>query len=89
MKLKAGLKVRNIAGESVVLMQAKGVTDMTKVISLNKSSLFLWNKLVGKDFELEDVTNLLLGQYEVEKAQAEADAAKWIETLEGCGAIVK
>lgn len=88
MKIKEGLKVRTIAGESVVLMQAKGVVDMTKVVSLNKSSLYLWNELVGKEFEIEDVASKLMDNYEVEEERARADAAKWVEKMQDSGVII-
>ena len=41
MKIRDEYKVREIAGEHVVIMQGRYGADMTKVISLNESSLFL------------------------------------------------
>lgn len=81
MRINSNLKIRKIAGESVVIMQGNGVADMTKVISLNSTSEYLWNNLVGKDFELEDVIKLLLDEFNVEEAIARKDAENWIEKL--------
>ena len=50
MKIRDEYKVREIAGEHVVIMQGRYGADMTKVISLNESSLFLWNELAGREF---------------------------------------
>ena len=61
--------------------------DMTRVISLNETSLLLWNELQGKEFEVEDVINTLTTNYEVEREVAAADAAKWIEKLNECDLV--
>ena len=48
---RKGCKVREIAGENVVILQGNHVSDMTRIIALNESSLLLWNELYGKEFE--------------------------------------
>ena len=50
MKFKEGYKVRSMAGENVVIMQGTAGSDMTRIISLNDSSLLLWNELQDKEF---------------------------------------
>ena len=65
MKFKEGYKVRSMAGENVVIMQGTAGSDMTRIISLNDSSLLLWNELQGKEFEVETVRDLLLENYEI------------------------
>lgn len=52
MKIRQGYKVREIAGENVVIMQGKAGADMTRIITFNDSALLLWNELQGKDFGL-------------------------------------
>ena len=63
MKIKQGYKVRDIAGENVVIMQGKVGADMTRIITFNDSALLLWNELLGKDFELEDAVRILTSNY--------------------------
>lgn len=84
MKFKEGYKVRDIAGEHVVIMQGRFGSDMTRVIALNETSLLLWNELQGKEFDADDVKRILLENYEVEESVAERDAAAWIGKLEEC-----
>ena len=48
MKIREEYKVREMAGEHVVIMQGRLGVDMTKIISLNESALYLWNALAGK-----------------------------------------
>ncbi|MBQ7856632.1 MAG: PqqD family protein [Alistipes sp.] len=87
MKFKEGYKVREIAGEHVVIMQGRFGVDMTRVIALNESSLLLWNELQGKEFSVEDVKQVLLDNYEVEEAVATRDAEAWIAKLAECNLI--
>ena len=87
MKFKAGYKVRSIAGENVVIMQGAAGSDMTRIISLNDSSLFLWNKLQDREFEVADVAAALIEEYEIDTEIAERDAKAWIEKLAECGLI--
>ncbi len=87
MKFKDGYKVRSMAGENVVIMQGTAGSDMTRIISLNDSSLLLWNELQGKEFEVADVANILVENYEIDLATAERDAKAWVEKLQECGLI--
>ena len=87
MKIKAEYKVRSMAGENVVIMQGTAGSDMTRIISLNASSLLLWNELQGREFEVADVANILVEEYGIDRDTAERDAQKWIEKLAECGLI--
>ena len=87
MKFKDGYKVRSIAGENVVIMQGTAGSDMTRIISLNDSSLLLWNELQGKKFEVADVANILVENYGIDLATAERDAKAWVEKLQECNLI--
>ena len=87
MKFKEGYKVRSMAGENVVIMQGTAGSDMTRIISLNDSSLLLWNELQGKEFEVADVATILTETYEIDAEIAERDAKAWVEKLAECGLI--
>lgn len=87
MKFKEGYKVRDIAGEHVVIMQGRYGSDMTRVIALNETSMMLWNALQGKEFDASEVKRLLIENYDVDEATAERDAKAWIEKLEECNLV--
>ena len=87
MKLKKEYKVRSMAGENVVIMQGTAGSDMTRIISLNDSSLLLWNELQDKEFEVADVANILVENYGIDLATAERDAEAWVEKLQECNLI--
>ena len=87
MRIKEECKGREIAGENVVVIQGQYGVDMTKVISLNGSSMYLWESLSGKEFTTDDVAQLLLDRYEVDEQTAHNDAKAWVERLAECGLI--
>lgn len=87
MRIKSEYKVRQIAGENVVILQGRGDSDMTQIIALNESSLLLWNGLEGKDFVTEDVAALLCANYEVPEGVAASDAQAWVKRMQECGLV--
>ncbi len=84
MKIRQGYKVREIAGENVVIMQGRVGADMTRIITFNDSALLLWNELQGRDFDVEDAVRVLTDNYDVDAAVAERDARAWIDRLVEC-----
>ncbi len=87
MKIKSEYKVRQIAGENVVILQGCGNSDLTQIITLNDSALLLWNQLEGKDFSVEDAVAVLCENYEVEESLAKSDAQAWIKRMQECGLV--
>lgn len=87
MKIKEQYKVREMAGEHVVIMQGASFSDLTRIISLNESALYLWNALEGKSFDVNTVADLLAEHYGIDDEVAQRDAARWVEKLEKCGLI--
>jgi len=82
MQINTHYKLRQVAGENIIMLQGANPGDMTRVISLNETALYLWNSLQGKDFVLEDLTALLLDRYQVEESTARRDAEDFIQTLQ-------
>ena len=87
MKIKSNYKLRSVAGETIVVNQGVTGTDMTRIISLNASAKWLYEQLLGKDFELEDAVKVLEETYGIGREQAMTDAGKWAEALRNCGVI--
>lgn len=81
MKINSIYKVRHVAGENIILLQGKSHDDLTRVVAFNDSALLMWNSLKDKDFTLDDATQVLLENYEVEESIARQDAQKWIDTI--------
>ena len=87
MRIKQEYKVREIAGENVVIMQGRQGADMTQIITLNDSALVLWNALQGQEFASEDAARVLVQNFEVESAVALRDAESWVARMAECGLI--
>lgn len=87
MKIKEQFKVREMAGEHVVIMQGGSFSDLTRIISLNESALYLWNALEGKTFDAVVVANLLAEHYGIDDEIALRDAQRWLDKLDECGLL--
>ncbi len=87
MKILQGLKIREMAGEHVVILQGRYGADMTRVITLNDSARMLLNELQDKEFEVEDAAALLVGRYGIDADTARRDAAAWVRKLRSAGLI--
>lgn len=74
-------KVRTVAGENIVIMQADGEADMTKVVALNESAMLVYGQLKGKEFAVADVARVLTDGYEVDEATAMADAEELVASM--------
>lgn len=81
MRINDKMKLRNVAGENIILMQNADGTDMTRVVALNESALLLYNRQIGREFELDDVVNALVDEYEVSEADARKDAEAWVAEM--------
>ena len=74
-------KVRTVAGENIVIMQADGEADMTKVVALNESAMLVYEQLKGKEFAVAAVARVLTDGYEVDEATAMADAEELVASM--------
>lgn len=84
MRISSKFKVRSMAGQNVIIMQGKYGGDMTKIISLNETSLFLWNKFHEIEFTPEDVTAALIEEYGIDTQLAKKDGQAWCEKIAEC-----
>lgn len=87
MRIKQGCKVREIAGENVVIMQGQQGADFTRIITLNDSALTLWQVLEEQDFTTQQAADVLTSNFEVDAATALRDAELWIERMRECGLV--
>lgn len=87
MKINEKLKIREIAGEKIVILESAHQVEFTRVMVLNKTSEWLWDQLFGKEFDVKEVAGLLQTKYKVVESLAMADSLKWIETLKNYDAI--
>lgn len=87
MKINSNYKIREIAGETIVVNQGTANVNMTRIISLNASARLLYEALAGREFTAEDAAKVLVDTYGIGHEQALKDATVWIESLQKCGVI--
>ena len=80
-------KLREIAGETIVVSQGTDNVNMTRIISLNASAKLLYERLSDKDFNTEDAARILAETYGISDEQALNDASAGVEALKKCSVI--
>ncbi len=55
--------------------------DYTRVVTLNQTAAFLIESVEGKDFTAEDLIDLLVGKYSIDRELASRDVQNLIDTL--------
>ena len=83
MRIKEGFKMRSLLREYVVTAEGSGQVNFNKIIALNQTAAFLWEKVSGRDFNESELVSLLLEEYDVTEDVASADVCnlvlKWRE----------
>lgn len=88
MRIKPGFELRMICGESIIIAQGKESVDSTKLMSLNDSAALIWNELFEEDsFELSDMVDVILENYEVDEATAKTDCEEILTEWKNVGLI--
>lgn len=85
-KLKNGFLLREIAGENVVVPVDEARELFRGMIQLNGVGAFLWN-LCSKETTIEQMTEALVEQYDVEKRKAECDVKNFVTQLKQKGLL--
>lgn len=88
MRQKKGFVLREVCGEKAILGEGVGTVDFGKIISLNETAAFLWEKAseLG-DFTAEQLAEALCSEYDVEKERAIDDVQKMLEIWQKTGII--
>lgn len=80
MKIKKGFVVRVVGGESVVVPVGELSKTFHGMINLNETGAFLW-RFFTEEHTVEEGVDALCGEYEVDRALAQADVEKFAEIL--------
>ncbi len=89
MRLQSNIKIKDIAGERLIVLQGESGLDLTRVVQLNSSAEWLWNELQGTEFTEACAAATLVRQYGIGEEQALADARKWIGGLSAAGLVAE
>lgn len=84
MRIIEGFRLRDVMGHATVIGEGVDQVNFNKLITLNSSAAFLWKEVEGKEFDVDMLAKLLIGEYGIDEALAAHDAKaiveKWIET---------
>ena len=84
MKTKKGFRLMDVCGEAVLVSEGMETIDFDKLVNMNETSAFLWEKASQMDsFGAGDLCKLLTDEYEVGAKEALADTealiGQWVE----------
>lgn len=88
MKIDTSKKIRNVAGEHILIRVAADKADMTEVVGLNDSAMDLYRALGNNEFSLDDVVRHLTDLYDVDEPTARRDAQEWVTSMRQQGLII-
>lgn len=74
MKIKEGFVLRQMCGENIVSGEGLEHINFNKLISLNSTAAYLWEELVGKEFTINEMAELLISRYGIDKELALKDS---------------
>ena len=83
MKTKKGFNLRQVCGENVIVAEGAENIDFSSIISMNESSAYLWHGIQGKEFDKNNLVELLTQEYDVDADTAAKDVdalvAQWMK----------
>ena len=74
MKTKEGFVLREMCGENIITGEGLEHINFNKLISLNSTAAFLWNKVADKEFTAEEMAQHLVEEYQIDMELALKDS---------------
>lgn len=87
MRIKPGFILRTMGEDHIVIGEGLAQVNFNSILSLNESAAFLWEKLVGKEFTVEEMVELLREEYDVTEELARKDATDLAATWKEQGVV--
>ena len=63
-----------MCGENIVTAEGLEHINFNKLISLNSTAAFLWNKVAGQEFTAEEMAKYLVEEYQIDMELALKDS---------------
>lgn len=87
MKLKKGYKVREVAGNYMLLPYGEESINFNCIFSMSESAAWLWNALQDKEFDESEALSLILDEYDVDETTALNDVRSVIRSWKENGVL--
>ena len=78
--------LREVAGSQVLVPVGAATRDFAGIVTLNSVGVLLWNALETEQTK-ESLVKVLTARYDVSEAQAMEDIKKFLQNLQGVGAV--
>lgn len=88
MKLKENLVLREIAGSWIIVPVGEMVVEFNGLMNLSESGALLWKKLADGSSE-DELVDVLLNEYNVDRETAKADVEEFISQLQEKGLLIQ
>lgn len=87
MKIKPEFMLHQIGEEYIVMHDGSTNVDFSRIINLNRTAAYLWQRFRDADFDIDALTAALTERYDVAPEQARRDAEAFIQSLQRCGIL--
>lgn len=88
MKVKNGFEMQNVCGEHIIVPAGIENVDYSKIISMNPTAAYLWEKVAAmEEFSIDEMVQFLLDEYEVTEEVAHEDCKLIVERWAEIGLI--
>lgn len=87
MKIKPEFMLHRIGEEFIVMHDGSTNVDFSRIINLNRTAAYLWQRFRDEDFDSVILARALTERYDVTSEQAHLDAEAFIQSLQHCGII--
>lgn len=87
MKTIDGFKLRKLGNEYILVGESMALINFNKMITLNETAAFLWEKAAEGEFDAGSLCKALCAEYEVAPEQAMTDVTNTIASWKEAGVI--
>lgn len=88
MRLNPNLVLRQVGDEYMIVNPFSDTIDMTQIHTLNETAAWIWKKMEGKEFTIEDIKISICEEYEIDEETAIADATELCELWKKNGLLI-
>lgn len=85
MKIKKDFTIQQVGGAFIAVAVGETSRTFHGMIRLNETGAFLWKKMAERDCTEEELTDAILGEYEIDRETAAADVHRIVSALVEAG----
>ena len=88
MQIKEGFVLRDVCGEKVITGEGLDAVDFGRLLSLNETAAWLWEKAESLgDFTVDSLVDALCEEYDVSAEQARQDVTAMVDEWQELGVV--